>query len=141
MTEAEWLGWEAPERMLSYLRRCISRRKLRLFITAVDLPTIKFLHPESEREALPNLQEVLAELGSWADSGIAIADVPRNNPAFRFLSNLEGRIASRRGIARFLWDSEWVYAYQRAKGRLSRIEKRRTARLLAEIVGNPFRPV
>ena len=138
MREATWLASADPTWMLKYLRRRMSRRKLRLFIGEAFLPI-------SQRGGCPLDDEKLSllpnEIDEWANGKLDSRTVPYSSPLGLFSCNLlENDGFHYFDFARLVWDHDWLDAHRLAKAQRG-VESARFAVLLRDIAGNPFRPV
>ena len=130
MTEKEWLTCEGPRRMLEWLRRKVSDRKLRLFTSA-------FWRWEGEKANSLQTQEqtdltaAILYAETWAEEGIR-PDLPFPK-AFGWLPLL----------AQHAFDAaSWTIRNKRGFIVVNAVEAaQRQANLLRDIFGNPFLPV
>ena len=127
MTESEWNKCTDPVFMLEFLRGKVNDRKVRLFSCAC-CRRIWHLLSEQSRDVV-----MLAE--RYADG--LVSDEERL-AARQLPSETGADAASRAAVARYAESMEATPVL--ASSGLGRVEEAEQARLLRDIVGNPFRP-
>ena len=106
MTEAVWLTRNEPNRMLRYLRRRWSRRKVRLFVSESLYPLFLdfFLAYPSELAALPR------ELAYWVEG--RENELIAGNALHTFGSLKGESLGFHFDWPRLIWDNDWLDAHR-----------------------------
>jgi hypothetical protein len=145
MTEAEWLACANPDVMLDYLEKSTSERKLRLYGCACCWRIVQLLTDERSRAALEIAQRFadgLASLEELAEAHqAAVATIWTCAGTARDIAQAAAWVS-----APHAWDaadatgrvSAKVLAVAADDPELLDIERSEQARLLREIIGNPF---
>ena len=149
MTEADWLAWDGPQRMLAFVRSRISDRKLRLYFCAGCRFVWHLLVVSQSREAVEVAER-------FADGAAAIEDLGSAN----YWAELDclpvlpdEHHAAAAGLAEYAAcgsllrvDPECGKPFGFARHCTIQFERMRTLPwpggwLIREVVGNPFHPV
>jgi len=135
MTEAEWLAWPDPERMLGFLRGKASRRKLRLFACALARRFWARLDQEVSRQAV--------EVAERYAEGLATAGQLKTawTAACLVFDSRGGMDAAGSAANCAYADAAHAAAGVTTQARMAGFPKGGVAAVLREVFGNPFRPV
>jgi hypothetical protein len=145
MREQVWQSQDNPKKMLHFLRRRWSQRKLRLYLVAAFLPIYqRFLRNFSEEDDhyFPAVPKILVALSSWEEV-CSLNECSGHDPvsAFRLALHYETTGSRFFDFATLFCDGDWLAAHRLTAAHQDPTEQWRFARLLTDIAGNPFRPV
>jgi hypothetical protein len=139
MTEAEWLTWKHPARLLEHLRGEAGKRKLRLFACACCRRVIQLMPDPRSHRALDVAERVAdgsAGAAEWERASASLRDVEHDHASWAL--TFDAFIAAERGAA-FTAHAAQAATRPALRPEARRAEEAVQADLVRDIFGNPFR--
>jgi hypothetical protein len=141
MTEADWLACADEYQMLELCRRRVSARRLRLFAVACCRGLWQQLIDPRSREGVEIAERLADGKASWREVAQARQQTDAAWQRFRDNRHPHAALAAKAAVE-VLHGSAWEAAWETSElaDSVSSVG-REQARILRDIVGNPFRPV